>query len=118
MNLVGKETVHQGSINLNVLDTLGLISSSYGLWMGVDGGDSATLYDPERYRYISLQFKGDILVGAQSLGLTQHVGVIRGLIQSKIKLGKWKDHLMKDPTRIMEAYLGCTQAIGHNAGVI
>jgi NADPH-dependent 2,4-dienoyl-CoA reductase/sulfur reductase-like enzyme len=118
MNMMGKETIHQGSINLNVLDTLGLISSSYGLWMGVDGGDSAELYDPERYRYISLQFEDDVLVGAQSLGLTQHVGVLRGLIQSKIKLGKWKDHLMKDPTRVMEAYLGCTQAIGHNAGVI
>jgi len=118
MNMAGKDTVHQGSINLNVLDTLGLISSSYGLWMGVEGGDSAELYDPERYRYLSLQFEEDVLVGAQSLGLTQHVGVLRGLIQTRIKLGKWKEHLMKDPTRIMEAYLGCTQAIGHNAGVI
>jgi len=118
MNMMGKDTIHQGSINLNVLDTLGLISSSYGLWMGVDGGDSAELYDPARYRYISLQFEDDVLVGAQSLGLTQHVGVLRGLIQTRLKLGKWKDHLIKDPTRIMEAYLGCTQAIGHNAGII
>ena len=118
MNMAGKDTIHQGSINLNVLDTLGLISSSYGLWMGVEGGDSAELYDPERYRYLSLQFEEDILVGAQSLGLTQHVGVLRGLIQTKIKLGKWKDRLLKDPTRIMEAYLGCTQAIGQNAGII
>jgi NADPH-dependent 2,4-dienoyl-CoA reductase/sulfur reductase-like enzyme len=118
MNMMGKETVHQGSINLNVLDTLGLISSSYGLWMGVDGGDTAKLYDADRYRYISLQFEDDVLVGAQSLGLTQHVGVLRGLIQSRIKLGKWKDHLIKDPTRIMEAYLGCTQSLGHNAGII
>jgi len=115
MNMAGKDTVHQGSINLNVLDTLGLISSSYGLWMGVDGGDSAELYDPERYRYLSLQFEEDVLVGAQSLGLTQHVGVLRGLIQTRIKLGKWKQHLMKDPTRIMEAYLGTTQALGYNA---
>lgn len=118
MNMAGKDTVHQGSINLNVLDTLGLISSSYGLWMGVEGGDSAELYDPERYRYLKLQFEEDVLVGAQSLGLTQHIGVLRGLIQTRIKLGKWKQHLMQDPTRIMEAYLGCTQAIGHNAGII
>ena len=118
MNMMGKDTIHQGSINLNVLDTLGLISSSYGLWMGVDGGDSAKLYDADRYRYISLQFEDDVLVGAQSLGLTQHVGVLRGLIQSRLRLGKWKDRLIKDPTRIMEAYLGCTQAIGHNAEVI
>ncbi len=65
-----------------------------------------------------MQFEEDVRVGAQSLGLTQHVGVLRGLIQTRIKLGKWKQQLMKDPTRFMEAYLGCTQALGHNAGII
>ena len=86
----------------------------------VKGGEClhAELYDPERYRYLSLQFEEDVLVGAQSLGLTRHVGVLRGLIQTRIKLGKWKQHLMKDPTRLMEAYLGCPQALGHNAGII
>lgn len=118
MNMSGKDTVHQGCVNMNVLDTMGLISSSYGLWMGVDGGESVHLCDEDSYRYISLQFEDDILVGAQALGLTQHVGVLRGLIQTKLRLGKWKDHLLKDPTRIMEAYLANTQAIGHNAGVI
>lgn len=118
MNMAGKDTVHQGCVNMNVLDTMGLISSSYGLWMGVDGGESASLCDESRYRYLKLQFEDDVLVGAQSLGLTQHVGVLRGLIQTKLKLGKWKDHLLKDPTRIMEAYLANTQSIGHNAGVI
>jgi NAD(P)H-nitrite reductase large subunit len=118
MNMAGKKTRHQGSVNMNVLDTMGLISSSYGLWMGVKGGDSVELNDPERYRYLSLQFEDDILVGAQSLGLTEHVGVLRGLIQTRLPLGKWKDQLMKDPTRIMEAYLGATQSIGHNAGII
>jgi NAD(P)H-nitrite reductase large subunit len=118
LNMAGKNSVHQGSVNMNVLDTMGLISSSYGLWMGVDGGDSAELSDPERYRYLSLQFEDDVLVGAQALGLTNHVGVLRGLIQTRLHLGKWKDHLMQDPTRLMEAYLGCTQAIGHNAGII
>ncbi len=118
MNMAGKESVHQGCVNMNVLDTLGLISSSYGLWMGIDGGESVQLCDNDRFRYISLQFEDDVLVGAQALGLTQHVGVLRGLIQTKLKLGKWKDHLLNDPTRIMEAYLARTQAIGHNAGVI
>ena len=85
---------------------------------GYDGGESAKLSDNNRYRYLSLSFEDDVMVGAQAVGLTQHVGVLRGLIQTKLKLGKWKDHLIKDPTRIMEAYLANTQAIGHNAGVI
>ena len=47
----------------------------------------------------------------------QSVGVMRGLIQSKTHLGKWKERLMDDPTRIMEAYLANTQAIGFNSAV-
>ena len=118
LNMCGRDTRHQGSVNMNVLDTMGLVSTSYGLWMGVEGGESAELVDAEGYRYISLQFQDDVLVGAQALGLTNHVGVLRGLIQTKLKLGKWKDHLLQDPTRIMEAYLGATQSIGHNAALI
>jgi NAD(P)H-nitrite reductase large subunit len=110
--------LHNGNINMNVLDTLGLVSSSFGLWMGVEGGDCAELYNPDRYQYLNLQFSDDILVGATSLGLTQHVGVLRGLIQSRIRLGKWKETLMRDPTVIMQAYLANTQAIGHNASIL
>lgn len=117
-NMAGKKTRHQGSIIMNVLDTVGLISSSFGLWMGAEGGDYIELQDPSQHRYLNLQFKDDVLVGASSVGLTEHVGVVRGLIQSKIKLGKWKSRLKADPTRLMEAYLGCTQAVGHNAGIL
>ncbi len=110
-NMVKGNTVgHQGSVNMNVLDTLGLISTSFGSWMGVDGGDSAEICDKDNYKYINLQFKDDTLVGASSLGMTQHMGVIRGLIQTQARLGVWKDRLMKDPSRIMEAYLATAQS--------
>jgi NAD(P)H-nitrite reductase large subunit len=118
-NMAGSQgATHRGCVNMNVLDTLGLISSSFGLWMGADGGDSAELLNRERFRYINLQFQDDVLVGATSLGLTQHVGVLRGLIQSKTRLKVWKDRLLEDPTRIMEAYLASTQAVGFNARII
>ena len=117
-NMVSQTQSHRGSLNMNVLDTLGLISSSFGLWMGVDGGDSAELIDADHYRYINLQFKDDTLVGASALGLTEHIGVLRGLIQSRIHLKAWKRKLMRDPTRIMEAYLANTQAIVRDARVL
>ena len=118
-NMAGqKGAVHRGCVNMNVLDTLGLISSSFGLWMGKTGGDAAELLNRERYRYLNLQFEDDVLVGATSLGLTQHVGVLRGLIQTKTRLGAWKKKLVADPTRIMEAYLVSTQAVGFNAGIL
>ncbi|MFT5418550.1 MAG: NADPH-dependent 2,4-dienoyl-CoA reductase/sulfur reductase-like enzyme, partial [Gammaproteobacteria bacterium] len=89
--------VHRGSVNMNVLDTLGLISSSFGLWMGTEDGQTSELLNRGRYRYLNLQFTDDVLVGATSLGLTQHVGVLRGLIQSKTRLGVWKERLLEDP---------------------
>jgi NAD(P)H-nitrite reductase large subunit len=103
---------HRGEVNMNVLDTLGLISSSFGMWMGVDGGDSAERVDRDRFKYINLQFEQDRLVGASALGLTDHVGVLRGMIQSETRLGEWKSKLKSDPTRLMEAYLASTQVLG------
>ncbi|EIJ44227.1 NAD(P)H-nitrite reductase [Beggiatoa alba B18LD] len=109
LNMTGHRHFYRGSFNMNVLDTLGLISASFGLWMGVDGGDNVELYDPERYRYIKLEFKEDFLVGATSLGVTQHIGVLRGLIHGRVPLGSWKERLKADPFRLMEAYLARTQ---------
>ncbi len=108
LNMAGEATHYRGSLSMNVLNTLGLVSSSFGLWDGVDGGDETSVADPERFRYLRLTFKDDVIVGALALGLTQHVGVIRGLIQTGVRLGHWKDRLMKDPHRVMEAYLART----------
>ena len=107
----GNRTPRAGTVNMNVLDTVGLISTSFGLWMGVEGGEEATLSNPERFEYLNLQFRGDVLVGASSLGMTDHVGVLRGLIQTGSHLGDWKDVLLEEPNRINEAYLASAQAL-------
>ena len=109
LNMAGVETAYPGGLAMNVLDTLGLISTSYGQWMGVEGGEESHLLDEARYRYIKLQFEEDRLVGAIALGVTEHVGVLRGLIQSRVRLGGWKQRLLSDPSRLMEAYLATTQ---------
>jgi hypothetical protein len=36
------------------------------------------------------------------------VGVLRGMIQSRIPLGEWKERLLAEPAKVMEAYLGLT----------
>lgn len=105
LNMAGREMVYQGSLNMNVLDTAGLISTSFGTWEGIDGGESAEVLDAENFQYMRLEFQGEHLVGALSLGRTDHVGVLRGLIQNKTRLGPWKAKLMADPHRIMEAYV-------------
>jgi NAD(P)H-nitrite reductase large subunit len=110
LNMTGKQVSSRGSLALNVLDTLGLISSSFGQWWGEPGGQSAELVDERAFRYLSLQFSGDVLVGATSIGLTEHIGVLRGLIEGRVPLGPWKDRLLKEPLRITEAYLSRAQA--------
>jgi NAD(P)H-nitrite reductase large subunit len=99
----------QGSLAINVLDTLGLISTSFGQWWGVERGETAELVDEDRFRYLSLQFDGDVLIGATSIGWTDHVGALRGLVQGRVRLGPWKDALLHDPTQFMAAYLGAAQ---------
>ena len=105
LNMAGPPTRYRGSLSMNVLNTVGLVSSSFGLWMGVDGGARAVAADRTGFKYLRLEFDGEVLVGALALGLTQHVGVIRGLIQSRTRLGPWKDRLLANPHRVMEAYL-------------
>ena len=110
MAMVGKAAPGRGTFAMNVLDTLGLIAASFGQWWGAEGGQSVELKDDVNFRYLRLEFKDDVLIGATSLGLTDHVGVLRGLIQGQVHLGEWKDHLLADPTRVMEAYLATAQA--------
>ena len=69
---------------------------------------NVSVTSPVTHRFVAY------LVGASSVGKTQHVGVLRGLIESKIHLGKWKQRLMQDPTAIMEAYIACTQELGYS----
>jgi len=114
MNMVKSEMcIHHGSINMNILSTLGLISTSFGQWMGVPGGEQSILLDEQHYRYLNLQFHEDYLIGVTSLGHTENIGVVRGLIRGQVKLGIWKERLIKDPSRLMEAYLATSVGLAN-----
>ena len=110
MNMVGRKASLKGVTQINVLDTLGLVSTSFGDWEGAPGGEHVELTDRSAGRHLSLQFRGDVMIGCNSVGWTDHVGVMRGLVEGQIKLGKWKDELMRDPTQLMPAYLATAQA--------
>jgi NADPH-dependent 2,4-dienoyl-CoA reductase/sulfur reductase-like enzyme len=107
LNMAGQAATMNGVLAINVLDSMGMISSSFGEWQGVPGGDGVERADEAKGRYISLQFDGDVLVGATAIGLTEHVGALRGLIQAKTRLGAWKEKLLDTPTRFVEAFIAC-----------
>jgi NAD(P)H-nitrite reductase large subunit len=116
LNMVGQNADLKGVTQINVLDTLGLISTSFGNWEGLLGGEQAVLTDKAAGRHLSLQFKDDVLVGCNSVGWTEHVGVMRGLVEGQVRLGEWKDRLLHDPTKLMDAYLACAQGQGGWSG--
>ncbi|MFN3985211.1 MAG: NAD(P)/FAD-dependent oxidoreductase [Rhodocyclaceae bacterium] len=112
LNMAGRDTRLPGVLAINVLDTLGLISSSFGQWWGEKpeaGGTGVEHVDETGYRYLSLQFKGDVLIGATAIGLTEHVGALRGLIQGKVSLGEWRDRLLRYPLQFVDAYVARSQ---------
>jgi NAD(P)H-nitrite reductase large subunit len=118
LNMVGQRAELKGVTQINVLDTLGLISTSFGNWQGVDGGEHVELTDQGTQRHLSLQFSGDRMVGCNSVGWTDHVGVMRGLVEGEVKLSdEWKQRLLADPTLLMEAYLACAQGAQDHAHV-
>jgi hypothetical protein len=106
----------KGVTQINVLDTLGLISASFGDWQGRPGGEHVELTDAAAGRHLSLQFQGDVLVGCNSVGWTEHVGVMRSLVEGQVHLGAWKDKLKQDPTLLVEAYLASAQGQGAWSG--
>ena len=111
LNMAGKITSHRGSLNMNVLDTMGLVSSSFGLWQGAKGGASTKQADAKAFRYMRLEFAGERLAGAQCVGHTENIGILRGLIQTGVQLGGWKGKLMRSPERVMEAYVATAQGM-------
>ncbi len=111
LNMAGRVTPYKGSLQMNVLDTAGLISTSFGLFDGVEGGEAAEQVNEQRFKYIRLTFKGDHMIGALTLGRIEQVGVLRGLIHTPVSLGPWKEKLMKDPAKFVEAYIDRTQVI-------
>jgi NADPH-dependent 2,4-dienoyl-CoA reductase/sulfur reductase-like enzyme len=110
LNMIGRKTALKMVTQINVLDTLGLVSSSFGDWQGVPGGEHVELTDRPAGKHLSLQFSGDRLIGCNSIGWTEHVGVMRGLVEGQVSLGEWKGRLLENPTLLAEAYLARAQA--------
>lgn len=110
LNMAGKRVPYRGSLSMNVLDTVGLISHTFGLWQGCEGGEIVEKVDEDNYLYTRLCFDGELLVGAITVGHTRHIGAIRGLIQGRRKLGKWKERLANNPQLVMEAFIDLGRA--------
>jgi NAD(P)H-nitrite reductase large subunit len=110
-NMAGGDARTLGGLRMNVLETFGLISTSYGQWWGAEDGDHVELCDEANFNYVRLEFRGNVVIGATVVGRTHHIGALRGLIQTRVALtDAWKDKLKADPNKFMDAYLACGQS--------
>jgi NAD(P)H-nitrite reductase large subunit len=109
LNMTGRQAFQRGVRQIDVLDTMGLISSSFGQWQGVRGGQWVEMADDAKFKYMRLEFSNDVLIGCNTVGVTENATILRTLIQHHVHLGQWKDRLLRDPTLLKEAYRECVQ---------
>ncbi len=109
-NMAGLDTVYSGSLALNVLHTQDLESCSFGRWSG-EGLETTGVGHPGSGIHRQYVWDGDRLVGGSLVGPTAAVsgsndaGMLKGLIQTGISLGSWKDYLKDHPLDLRRVYV-------------
>jgi NAD(P)H-nitrite reductase large subunit len=108
-NMAGKDVRYRGSLVMNIVEVCHLDVASFGAWES--GADVATGLHAERPAYRKLLFTGDRLTGAIILGrssdvwTTNDIGMLKGLVQSQVPLGRWKAYLAAHPFDVKPAYI-------------
>jgi NAD(P)H-nitrite reductase large subunit len=109
-NMAGQDVRYRGSLIINIVEVCHLDVASFGAW---DDGkaESASGVRADRPAYRKLLWRGDRLTGAIILGpssdiwTTNDVGMLKGLVQSGVALGRFKEHLKKNPFDVKPAFI-------------
>lgn len=111
-NMAGRDVAYRGSLLMNVVGVAKLDIASFGAWED-PAAEVVTALRPDRAAYRKLLFRGDritggIIVGrSEELWATNDVGMLKGLVQSGVSLGAWKQHLSRDPFDLKPAFIAC-----------
>jgi NAD(P)H-nitrite reductase large subunit len=109
-NMAGKDVRYAGSLLMNIVEVCRLDVASFGAWEDT-GAEAMTAVKRDRPAYRKLLWRGDRLVGAIILGpssdiwTTNDVGMLKGLVQTQMPLGRFKDMLRANPFDIKSAYI-------------
>jgi NAD(P)H-nitrite reductase large subunit len=109
-NMAGKDVAYKGSLIINIVEVCHLDAASFGAW---DDPKAETISGVRRDRsaYRRYLFTGDRLTGAIIIGrsgdvwTTNDVGMLKGLVQSGVALGRFKSHLRANPFDVKTAYI-------------
>jgi NAD(P)H-nitrite reductase large subunit len=109
-NMAGQPLTYRGSLLMNIVEVQGLEIASFGAWDDT-AAEVFSALKPERPAYRKLLWHDDRITGAMMLGraediwTTNDVGMLKGLVQSGIRLGDWKQYLRHHLFEIKRAYI-------------
>ncbi len=109
-NMAGKDVAYKGSLIINIVEVCHLDAASFGAW---DNPKAETIVGHKRDRsaYRKYLFTGDRLTGAIIIGrsgdvwTTNDVGMLKGLVQTGVPLGRFKEYLKTHPFDVKTAYI-------------
>jgi len=112
-NMAGEEVRYSGSLTMNILAALGHEACSFGLWDGT--GHDCTLVANRaggiQRKYVWGGPDGDVLVGGALVGPTlavsgtNDVGMLKGLVQTGVALGPWREYLEENPLDLRRVFV-------------
>ena len=109
-NMAGKDVRYRGSLIINIVEVCHLDVASFGAWDD-NRADAVAGLRADRPAYRKLLFSGDRLTGAIILGrsgdiwTSNDVGMLKGLVQTGVALGRFKEHLRKHPFDVKLAFI-------------
>ena len=109
-NMAGRDVAYRGSLLMNIVEVCHLDVASFGAWDDARA-EVMTSVKADRPAYRKLLWHGERLTGAIILGpssevwTTNDIGMLKGLVQSGVPLGRFKAHLARNPFDIKPAYI-------------
>ena len=109
-NMAGQDVQYPGSLSMNILDVCGLQCASFGNW-AEGGAEAMTISNPDGRVYRTLLWSGDRITGvifvgeANDMGMLTDVGMVKGIMQTGMRLGSWKQFLSENPFDIRRPYV-------------
>lgn len=109
-NMAGQELHYSGSLMMNIVGVAGLNIASFGEWSETEA-EMIVAERPERRSYRKYILRDDTVCGAVYVGDDAEtwsgntLGMLKGIVQSQLALGEWKDYLRKNPFDLKPAYL-------------
>lgn len=100
-NMTGRDISYEGSLLMNILDVQDLDVASFGSW-NVPGAETSIMSNPKNNTYRKLVWDEDKIIGGIILGpargiwTTNDIGMLKGLVQSQVRLGPWKKYLQEN----------------------